>query len=88
MEQENMMIDPETGEELHRGIRKLTLSYRGESIDVDMPGWYSEDGTRGIHSREDMRVSDRGLNIIKARVEGLPAPTEIRSIRKKMEKIS
>ena len=50
-----------------------------------MPGWYSEDGVRGVHSQEDMKVSDHALNIMKARVEGLPLPAEIRSIRKKFQ---
>ena len=85
MEQKDTIIDPETGEELHRDVRPLTLSYRGESITVDMPGWYSADGEISEHSQEDMKVSDHALNIMKARVEGLPLPTEIRSIRKKFQ---
>jgi len=84
-EVEEIIISCETGEELHRDVRPLTLSYRGESITVDMPGWYSEDGVRGVHSQEDMKVSDHALNIMKARVEGLPLPAEIRSIRKKFQ---
>ena len=83
MNQDEMMIDPETGEELHRDIRPMSFTYRGESITVDMPGWYSADGTRSVHSHEDTKVSDRALHVMKARVEGLPLPTEIRSIRKK-----
>ena len=83
MNQDEMMIDPETGEELHRDIRPMTFTYQGESVTVDMPGWYSADGTRSVHSHEDTKVSDRALHVMKARVEGLPLPTEIRSIRKK-----
>lgn len=84
-EVEEIIISCETGEELHRGVRPLTLSYRGESITVDMPGWYSVDGEISEHSQEDMKVSDHALNIMKARVEGLPLPAEIRSIRKKFQ---
>ena len=84
-EVEEIIISCETGEELHRDIRPLTLSYRGESITVDMPGWYSVDGEISEHSQEDMKVSDHALNIMKARVEGLPLPAEIRSIRKKFQ---
>ena len=80
-EVEEIIISCETGEELHRDVRPLTLSYRGESITVDMPGWYSADGEISEHSQEDMKVSDHALNIMKARVEGLPLPAEIRSIR-------
>ena len=84
-EVEESIISCETGEELHRDVRPLTLSYRGESITVDMPGWYSVDGEISEHSQEDMKVSDHALNIMKARVEGLPLPAEIRSIRKKFQ---
>ena len=84
-EVEEIIISCETGEELHRDVRPLTPSYRGESITVDMPGWYSVDGEISEHSQEDMKVSDHALNIMKARVEGLPLPAEIRSIRKKFQ---
>jgi hypothetical protein len=82
-EVEEIITSCETGEELHRDVRPMTLSYRGESITVDMPGWYSADGETSEHSQEDMKYSDQALNTLKARVEGLPLPTEIRSIRKK-----
>ena len=67
-----------------RGIKQLTLRYKGESITFDMPGWYSQASEEGIHSGEDMKVSDRVLNRLKARVEGLLEPEEIRRIRKRL----
>src|ERR1700722_7502690 len=72
----------ETGAPLRRDIRPLTLTYRDQSITVDMPGWYGDVGTEGIYSGEDMKVSDRALNRLKARTEGLLEPEEIRRIRK------
>jgi len=68
-----------------RGKKQLTLVYKGESITFDMPGWYCDSSDQGIHSGEDMKVSDRILNRLKARVEGLLEPEEIRRIRKKLE---
>ena len=82
-EVEEIITSCETGEELHRDVRPMTLSCRGESITVDMPGWYSADGETSEHSQEDMKYSDQALNTLRARVKGLPLPTEIRSIRKK-----
>lgn len=84
-EVEEIITSCETGEELRRAVRPMTLTYRGESITFDMPGWYSADGKTSEHSREDMKYSDHALNILKARAEGLPLPTEIRSIRKKFQ---
>ena len=69
---------------MYRGIRPMTLTYNGESITFDMPGWYCDQSEESIHTGEDMKVSDRTLNRLKARSEGLLEPEEIRSIRKKL----
>lgn len=75
---------PTTGTPMVRGVKQLTLRYKGESITFDMPGWYSQASDEGIHSGEDMKVSDRVLNRLKARVEGLLEPEDIRRIRKRL----
>ena len=49
-----------------------------------MPGWYCDQSEESIHTGEDMKVSDRMLNRLKARSEGLLEPEEIRHIRKKL----
>ena len=77
-------VCPETGAPMHRGVRPLTLSYKGESMTIDMPGWYCDQSNESIHTGEDMKVSDRALNRLKARVEGLTSPEEIRRIRRKL----
>ncbi len=77
-------VDPETGAPLRRDMRPLTLTYKGESITVDMPGWYGDQPNEGVHTGDDMKVSDRALNRLKARTEGLLEPEEIRRIRKKL----
>jgi HTH-type transcriptional regulator/antitoxin MqsA len=60
------------------------LAYKGESVTVDMPGWYSDASDEGILTVIDMKVSDRALNLLKARTEGLLEPEEIRRIHKKL----
>jgi HTH-type transcriptional regulator/antitoxin MqsA len=62
----------------------MTLTYKGESMTFDMPGWYCDQSEESIHTGEDMKVSDRKLNLLKARSEGLLEPEEIRRIRKKL----
>jgi HTH-type transcriptional regulator/antitoxin MqsA len=62
----------------------MTLAYKGESITFDMPGWYCDSSDESIHTGQDMKVSDRMLNRLKARVEGLLEPDEVRRIRKKL----
>ena len=77
-------VCPETGAVMTRGTRSVTLSYKGRSIEVEMPGWYVEGAEDGIHSGDDMKVSDRALHRLKAQAEGLLLPEEVRRIRRKL----
>lgn len=77
-------ICPETGSPMYRGVRPITLTYKGESMTFDMPGWYCDQSEESIHTGEDMKFSDRMLNLLKARSEGLLEPVQIRRIRKKL----
>lgn len=77
-------VCPETGVPMYRGVRPMTLSYKGESLTFDMPGWYCDQSEESIHTGEDMKISDRMLNLLKARHEGLLEPEQIRRIRKKL----
>jgi HTH-type transcriptional regulator/antitoxin MqsA len=69
---------------MHRDVRDMTLRFKSESITFEMPGWYCDSSEESIHTGEDMKVSDRMLNLLKARHEGLLEPSEIRRIRKKL----
>ncbi len=77
-------ICPLDGAAMLREERPLTLTYKDKSITFDMPGWYCRECGEGIHSGEDMKLSDRMLNRLKARSEGLLEQEEIRRIRKKL----
>jgi HTH-type transcriptional regulator/antitoxin MqsA len=78
------MLSPETGALLHRDVRPFTLTYKGQSITIEMPGWYGDQPDDGMFDPEDMKASERALNLLKARVEGLLEPEEIKRIRKKL----
>ena len=69
---------------MYRGVRPMTLTYKGESLTFDMPGWYCDQSEESIHTGEDMKISDRKLNLLKARCERLLEPEEIRRIRKRL----
>jgi HTH-type transcriptional regulator/antitoxin MqsA len=77
-------VDPETGAPLHRDVRPLTLTYKGQSITVAMPGWYGDKPDEGIFEPEDMKTPGRALNLLKARTEGLLEPADIKRIRRKL----
>jgi HTH-type transcriptional regulator/antitoxin MqsA len=75
---------PETGEPMFRSVRPMTISYKGQKATFDMPGWYCDASDESIHTGEDMKVSDRALNRLKARVEGLLEPEAVKRIRKRL----
>jgi len=77
-------VCPQTGAPMYRGVRPMTITYKGESLTFDMPGWYCDQSEESIHTGEDMKTSDRKLNLLKARYEGVLDPEEIRRIRKKL----
>lgn len=79
------MISPETGEVLTRGTRPFEVSYKGETLIVDLPGYYPSNEGDGVHIGGDMAVVDTALRVLKEKVEGLPTPASIRRIRKKLK---
>lgn len=74
---------PECGRALTQGLRPMTIHYKGLSATFDMPGAYCECG-EGTVTAKDMDVSDRQLNLLKARAENLVLPSDVRRIRKKL----
>ena len=77
-------VCPETGAPMRRDVRPMTLTYKGQSITFDQPGWYCDQSGEGFLVGKDLQISDRMLNRLKARHEGLLEPEEIRRIRKKL----
>jgi HTH-type transcriptional regulator/antitoxin MqsA len=80
------MVSPETGATLVRDVRPLTVTYRGESVTVDAPGYYPAEGDSddGVLIGDDLAVTDAALRILKERVHGIPTPDRIRSFRERL----
>ena len=79
------MASPETGETLARGVRPFGVSYKGESITVDLPGYYPVGEGGGLHVGKDMSVVDQALRTLKETIEGMPSPATIRRVRTKLK---
>ena len=45
----------------------MTIAYKDQSATFEMPGWYCDECGESIHTGEDMKVSDRMLDQLKAR---------------------
>tara|TARA_R110002126_G_scaffold155833_1_gene302985 strand:- start:90054 stop:90419 length:366 start_codon:yes stop_codon:yes gene_type:complete len=63
----------------------MTITYRGASVTFDMPGWYCDASEESIHDRSDLKVSDRALTELKAKVEGRLTPKDVKRIRKRLK---
>ncbi|WP_085339933.1 type II toxin-antitoxin system MqsA family antitoxin [Aquidulcibacter paucihalophilus] len=72
---------PETGSVMYRDVRPMTIKYKGHQVEIQMPGWYCDDSDESIHTGEDLKVSDRALNRLKAEAENLLVPETVRRIR-------
>jgi YgiT-type zinc finger domain-containing protein len=49
-------VCPKTGASMRRGVRPMTLEYKGANLTFDMPGWYCEKSDESIHTGEDMNL--------------------------------
>lgn len=79
------MISPETGEILTRQVRPFTVTYKGESMIVDLPGYYPASGDEGVHVGDDMIAVDAAVRALKEKIDGVPAPATIRRMRTKLK---
>jgi len=52
-------IHPETGETLHRGIRRQTVRYGSLTRELEVSGWYPQQGDEGVHTGTDLAEADR-----------------------------
>jgi len=57
---------PACGAQMVRDVRDMTLEHRGRSEMIGMAGWYCDECGEGVHSGEDMAVSDAALARLKA----------------------
>ncbi len=79
------MPSPDTGEPMARATRPFTVSYKGQSLTVDLPGYYPEGEGESVHVGDDMAVVDAALRSLKEIVDGVPTPATIRRVRKKLQ---
>jgi HTH-type transcriptional regulator/antitoxin MqsA len=79
------MIEPSTGEMLTRDVRPFTVTYRGESMVIDLPGYYPQGDGESVHVGDDLAGWDVALAELRRRADGIPAPDDIRRLRKKLK---
>lgn len=65
-------ICPETGTPMKRGVAPMTISYKDRSVTFKMPGWYCDECGESIHNGDDLEVSVRVLDQLKAQQKNQP----------------
>ena len=73
------------GTKLIRETRPVEYTYKGQSTMVRQPGWWCPDCGEGVLVGKDVSASEPAFIELKARVEGLLPPSEVRRIRTKLK---
>ena len=74
----------ECGQPMSRETKPMELKYKSQAVTIKMPGWYCVCG-ESIHTGKDMIISDRAINVMKARGNGFMVPEKIRQVRKSLK---
>ncbi len=76
---------PSTGAKLRRDTRPFTVRYRDQERVVQLPGWYPARRGESLHAGDDMAIVDKTLAELKAEVQGVLKPDEVRDIRLRLK---
>jgi HTH-type transcriptional regulator/antitoxin MqsA len=68
----------------HR-TQPVTFTYRGESFVVDQPGWYCGSCGEGLHEAADIAATEKAFVELKAQVDGVLGPDDVRKIRQRLQ---
>jgi HTH-type transcriptional regulator/antitoxin MqsA len=72
---------PECGGSLRRATRAIDYTYKGETITVKQPGWWCEACDEAVLEPADIAETEPALKALKAKVDGLLTPEEVRACR-------
>ncbi len=73
------------GEKMVRDVRDDTVDYKGSTVTVKQPGWYCTGCSEVVFSGEDAGVAEAAFVRLKADVDRILTPDEVRRIREKLE---
>jgi HTH-type transcriptional regulator/antitoxin MqsA len=67
-----------------RATRRDTVEYKGHSVEIDQPGLWCTACDEAIFEGDELAVGSRALAAIKAEIENLLPPAEVKRIRTKL----
>ncbi|WP_419809742.1 type II TA system antitoxin MqsA family protein [Sphingomonas sp.] len=77
---EQTRIHPETGRQLRRDVRPMTISYAAYSRTLPVPGWYPEDAGDAVHDGDDLTDVDAAIASMRAEYA-----TDLRRLRRSLK---
>lgn len=69
---------------MKRDVRGDDVTYKGQSVHVDQPGWYCTGCSEVVFEWDDAAVMENAFMALKVEVDGLLPPAEVTRIRKKL----
>ncbi len=72
---------PECGAAMRREARADTVTHAGQSMVVDVPGWWCTRCDEAILDGEGLRIRERAFVELKATVDGVLGPSAVASVR-------
>lgn len=73
------------GQKMVRDVRNDTVEYKGSKVTVEQPGWYCTGCDEVVYSGDDAGVTEAAFVRLKADVDGILTPDEVRCIREKLK---
>lgn len=73
-------LHPETGKVLTRQTRMETVAFGPLKREVEVHGWYPEDGSDSLHTGADLKAANEAFKALRAAY-----PSHVKQIRKKLK---
>jgi HTH-type transcriptional regulator/antitoxin MqsA len=75
----------ECSSKMFRDTKPDTLTYKEQSVVIEQPGWYCGGCDEVVLTGKDAKATESAFLALKAKVEGLLAPEEVKEIREKLK---
>jgi HTH-type transcriptional regulator / antitoxin MqsA len=71
-------------EAYHHQIKLMKLRYKSNYITVNQPGYWCDKCKEGVIGGEDRKATQKELQSLRAQIDGLLTPVDIKQIREKL----
>ncbi len=82
---DNYEICHECGSKMFRDTKPDTLTYKGQSITINQPGYYCSGCDEVVITGKDAKATEASFCELKAKAEGLLTPEQVKEIRKMLK---